>query len=62
MIFLSDIANTYVVYFNLNYERNVPSNITISCQQIAEIKGMCPNDVMKITFENALKLFKRIKL
>ncbi|XP_064602779.1 putative deoxyribonuclease TATDN3 [Liolophura sinensis] len=41
--------------------RNVPSNVVVSCDIIAKTKCMDPADVRRITSENALKLFPRLK-
>ncbi len=42
-------------------ERNVPSNIHLSCEFIAQVKNIDPEHVAKITLENTLKLFPKIK-
>ncbi|KAK3091192.1 hypothetical protein FSP39_017839 [Pinctada imbricata] len=42
-------------------ERNEPSNISVSCDYVAKIKGMKVEDVMKITTMNAIKIFPRLK-
>ncbi|KAF7656078.1 hypothetical protein LDENG_00046400 [Lucifuga dentata] len=39
--------------------RNEPSNITVSCQYIAEIKGLSPQTVQLITTQNAFRLFPK---
>ena len=41
--------------------RNEPCNVKLSCEYIAKIKNVSPDDVMKITYENALKLFSKIR-
>lgn len=41
-------------------ERNEPSNVQISCDYIAEVKGLTPQEVKRITTQNALKLFPRL--
>ncbi|XP_013410770.1 putative deoxyribonuclease TATDN3 isoform X2 [Lingula anatina] len=42
-------------------ERNVPANITLSCEYIAQVKKVDKETVMRITTENALKLFPKLK-
>lgn len=43
--------------------RNEPSNITLSCRYIAEIKGLSPETVRLVTAHNAYRLFpKAIKI
>lgn len=42
-------------------ERNVPSNVQISCDYIAKEKGLTVQEVKRITTENALKLFPKLK-
>ncbi|XP_061163798.1 putative deoxyribonuclease TATDN3 [Saccostrea echinata] len=43
-------------------ERNEPSNIQISCDYIAKIKGMTPQEVKRITSQNAVNLFPKLKM
>ncbi|XP_078000116.1 deoxyribonuclease TATDN3-like [Glandiceps talaboti] len=42
-------------------ERNEPMNITISCDEVAKIKGVSMETVMQKTTENAIKLFPMIQ-
>ncbi|XP_048777164.1 putative deoxyribonuclease TATDN3 [Ostrea edulis] len=42
-------------------ERNEPSNIQISCDYIAKVKNLPPQEVKKITSRNAISLFPRLK-
>ncbi|XP_041469818.1 putative deoxyribonuclease TATDN3 isoform X1 [Lytechinus variegatus] len=42
-------------------KRNEPSNIHISCDYIAEVKGVSVETVRQITRENALRLFPKIQ-
>ncbi len=44
-----------------NCGRNVPSNITLSCEFIAQVKNVDPEHVARITLENTLKLFPKVK-
>jgi TatD DNase family protein len=39
--------------------RNEPMNVTIACQAVADLKGVPPADVARITTENARRLFPR---
>ena len=39
--------------------RNEPMNVMIACQAVAELKGIAPEDVARITTENARRLFPR---
>lgn len=39
--------------------RNEPMNVTVSCRAIAELKGVSPEEVARITTENARRLFPR---
>ncbi len=39
--------------------RNEPMNVTIACQAVADLKGIPPEDVARITTENARCLFPR---
>ncbi|XP_053316076.1 putative deoxyribonuclease tatdn3-A isoform X2 [Spea bombifrons] len=41
-------------------ERNIPSNIGISCRYIASVKGLPPELVCEATASNALRLFPRV--
>lgn len=41
-------------------ERNEPANVQISCDYIARVKNMTPQDVKRITTQNALKLFPKL--
>nr|KAG5714534.1 hypothetical protein BaRGS_006980 [Batillaria attramentaria] len=38
-------------------ERNVPANISISCEHVAQIKKMSVSEVKEITTQNAIRLF-----
>jgi len=42
-------------------ERNEPSNVRISCQEIANIKGVPVEQVLEITRQNSLKLFNKLQ-
>lgn len=39
--------------------RNEPMNVTVSCRAIASLKGISPEEVARITTENARRLFPR---
>jgi len=39
--------------------RNEPMNVMIACQAVADLKGVPPEDVARITTENARRLFPR---
>jgi TatD DNase family protein len=39
--------------------RNEPMNVMVACQAVAELKGVAPEDVARITTENARRLFPR---
>ena len=41
---------------------NVPANIMISAEQIAKIKQLPVEQVQQITTENALKLFRKLRV
>ncbi|XP_071801501.1 putative deoxyribonuclease TATDN3 isoform X2 [Asterias amurensis] len=41
--------------------RNEPKNIHISCDYIARVKNLSPEEVMRITTENALRLFPKLQ-
>ncbi|XP_069787431.1 putative deoxyribonuclease TATDN3 isoform X4 [Narcine bancroftii] len=41
--------------------RNEPKNISISCQYIAQIKGLSVENVMEVTTQNAIKLFPKLQ-
>ncbi|XP_062571991.1 putative deoxyribonuclease TATDN3 [Saccostrea cucullata] len=42
-------------------ERNEPSNVKISCDHIANVKGLTSEEVRRITTQNAVKLFPKLK-
>ncbi len=39
--------------------RNEPRNVTVSCQAVADLKGIAPQEIARITTENARRLFPR---
>jgi TatD DNase family protein len=39
--------------------RNEPKNVTIACQAVASLKGLVPDEVARVTTENARRLFPR---
>lgn len=39
--------------------RNEPQNVTIACHAVADLKGIHPEDVARVTTENARRLFPR---
>jgi TatD DNase family protein len=39
--------------------RNEPGNVTVACQAVAGLKGVTPEEVARITTENARRLFPR---
>lgn len=39
--------------------RNEPGNVTIACQAVANLKGIPPEEIARITTENARRLFPR---
>ncbi|XP_038667098.1 putative deoxyribonuclease tatdn3 isoform X3 [Scyliorhinus canicula] len=41
--------------------RNEPMNISISCQYIAQVKGLSVENVMEVTTQNACKLFPKLQ-
>ncbi len=41
-------------------KRNEPANVQYVAKQIAEVKGLSPEEVADITFNNAMKVFKLI--
>ncbi|XP_032881205.1 putative deoxyribonuclease TATDN3 isoform X1 [Amblyraja radiata] len=41
--------------------RNEPKNISVSCQYIAQIKGLSVENVMEATTQNAFKLFPKLQ-
>lgn len=41
------------------HERNEPSNITLCCSYIADVKGLSPQSVQTITAQNAYRLFPK---
>ncbi|XP_048391592.1 putative deoxyribonuclease TATDN3 isoform X1 [Stegostoma tigrinum] len=41
--------------------RNEPKNISISCQYVAQVKGISVENVMEVTTRNACKLFPKLQ-
>ncbi|XP_078085942.1 deoxyribonuclease TATDN3-like isoform X4 [Mustelus asterias] len=41
--------------------RNEPKNISVSCQYIAQVKGLSVENVMEVTTQNACKLFPKLQ-
>ncbi|XP_051868584.1 putative deoxyribonuclease tatdn3 isoform X2 [Pristis pectinata] len=41
--------------------RNEPRNISVSCQYIAQVKGLTVEKVMEVTTQNAIKLFPKLQ-
>ena len=39
--------------------RNEPQNVRIACQAVADLKGLSPEEVARVTTENARRLFPR---
>lgn len=39
--------------------RNEPQNVAVACQAVADLKGISPEDVARVTSENARRLFPR---
>jgi TatD DNase family protein len=39
---------------------NVPANVAVSAQAIARLKGLPLDQVLRVTTDNALKLFPRL--
>jgi TatD DNase family protein len=39
--------------------RNEPANVTIACQAVAQLKGIVPSEVARVTTANARRLFPR---
>lgn len=39
--------------------RNEPANVALACQAVAELKGVPPQEVARVTTENARRLFPR---
>ncbi len=39
--------------------RNEPQNVTIACQAVASLKGVTPEEVARVTTDNARRLFPR---
>lgn len=39
--------------------RNEPQNVTVACRAVADLKGIAPDEVARITTENARRLFPR---
>jgi len=39
--------------------RNEPQNVTVACRAVADLKGIPPEEVARITTENARRLFPR---
>ncbi|KAG8584365.1 hypothetical protein GDO81_008799 [Engystomops pustulosus] len=45
----------------IRQERNIPSNIFISCEYIARVKGLSPDKVCEVTAHNAFRLFPKMR-
>jgi len=41
-------------------ERNEPANVVIACRTVADLKGVPPDTVARVTTENAARLFPRL--
>ncbi|MBI4840606.1 MAG: TatD family hydrolase [candidate division NC10 bacterium] len=39
--------------------RNEPKNVTVACEAVAGLKGVRPEEIARITTENARRLFPR---
>lgn len=48
------------IHVDIFQERNVPSNIEISCQYIAETKKIDKVQLAALTTQNAIKLFPKL--